>query len=424
MPFRFVHTADIHLDSPLRSLALRNEELAELIGNATRQAFVNTIDLCLDESVDALLLAGDLYDDKQTSMKTARFLADQLKRLDAAGIQTFIIRGNHDALSKITRELVFPSSVKVFGGRAEAVAIERPRQQAPVVVHGLSFSKPQAPENLVPKFKPTVEGAINIGLLHTSLGGAPGHDTYAPCKISDLVDTGYQYWALGHIHKRSVVVEEGCTIVMPGIQQGRHINESGPRSVSLVTIQDDGACDVDARTTGVAQFERVTVDLSEVTEWAAVPRAFSDALKTARLSAKTEHLVVRLHLKGETPLAWRIRRDSDLALEEAQAAASSIGYCWVEKLVVECQPPKTVSSSESNPVTELHELMKLKVMASHTFQQQSMAIVDELTQQLPPECRGFLGDDDEELKAGVEALVEDGIEQVVAQLYSKSEAGE
>src|ERR1700721_659838 len=113
MSYRFVHAADIHLDSPLRSLALRHQELAELIGNATRQAFVNIIDLCLDEQVDALLLAGDLYDGEQTSMKTARFLATQVRRLNEADIRVFIIRGNHDALSTITQELVLPDSVKV-----------------------------------------------------------------------------------------------------------------------------------------------------------------------------------------------------------------------------------------------------------------------------------------------------------------------
>ena len=76
MAYRFVHTADIHLDSPLRSLALRDPDLAELIGNASRQAFRNIIDLCIDEQVDALLLAGDLYDGDQTSMKTGSLPSD------------------------------------------------------------------------------------------------------------------------------------------------------------------------------------------------------------------------------------------------------------------------------------------------------------------------------------------------------------
>ena len=123
MPYRFVHAADIHLDSPLRSLALRDPALADLIGNATRRAFVAIIDLCLAEQVDALLLAGDLYDGEQTSMKTAGFLAAQLRRLHEAGIKVFMIRGNHDALSRITKELTFPQDqVRVFGGRAEVAA--------------------------------------------------------------------------------------------------------------------------------------------------------------------------------------------------------------------------------------------------------------------------------------------------------------
>lgn len=140
--YRFVHSADVHLDSPLRSLALRDPRLAEFVGNASRQVFSRIVDLCLDEQVNALLLAGDLYDGDQTSMKTARFLAEQLRRLDAAGIKAFIIRGNHDALSKITKELVLPENVHLFGGRADAVEIPRDRGERPIAIHGLSFARP------------------------------------------------------------------------------------------------------------------------------------------------------------------------------------------------------------------------------------------------------------------------------------------
>lgn len=186
MTFRFVHAADLHLDSPLRSLALRDPALAELIGNATRRAFTGIVRICLEERVDALLLSGDLYDGEQTSMKTARFLADQLDLLHQAGVQVFIIRGNHDALSRITKELAFPDSVTVFSGRAEALTLQREPGSAPVVVHGISFAQPHAPDSLLPKFRPPVEEAVNIGLLHTSLGGAAGHDPYAPCSVTDL----------------------------------------------------------------------------------------------------------------------------------------------------------------------------------------------------------------------------------------------
>src|SRR5271167_2138886 len=204
MAFRFVHTADIHLDSPLATLALRDPELADLIGGATRKAFVALIDLCLSEQVDALLIAGDLYDGEQTSMKTARFLVDQLRRLHEAGVKTFVIRGNHDAESRITRELTLPESVKVFAGRAEAVALTCGALE--VAVHGVSFAHKHALESLLPKFRAPFPGRVNIGMLHTSLGGSPAHDLYAPCAPAELHGTDFDHWALGHIHQRFVDV--------------------------------------------------------------------------------------------------------------------------------------------------------------------------------------------------------------------------
>lgn len=136
--FRFIHTADIHLDSPLLSLALREPEAAALVANATRQSFEATVDLCLAERVDALLISGDIYDGSQHSMKTAGFLASQMRRLTEADIKVFIIRGNHDSLAKITKQLQLPPGVHVFGARAAAVPLEDKH----VVIHGISFARP------------------------------------------------------------------------------------------------------------------------------------------------------------------------------------------------------------------------------------------------------------------------------------------
>ncbi len=338
MAYRFVHAADIHLDSPLRSLALRDPGLADVIGNATRRAFIRIIDLCLDEQVDALLLVGDLYDGNQTSMKTARFLAEQIRRLHEASIRAFIIRGNHDALSRITKELTFPNTVKVFGGRAEIVEIVRHKGDIPVAIHGLSFAQPHAPESLIVKYKPAVEGAINIGLLHTSLAGASGHDLYAPCSLADLEATGFNYWALGHIHKRAVV-EDRCAIVMPGMPQGRDINEAGAKSVTLVTIADDRSIRIEERITSVAQFERVCVDVTNIDEWTALVRELGRSVKQAWNGVSSKQLVARLCLTGTTPLAWRIRSDLDLLKTELDHRASIIGACWIEKL--EARLPRT-----------------------------------------------------------------------------------
>lgn len=422
MAYRFIHSADIHLDSPLRSLAMRDPALSDLIGNATRLAFVRVIDLCLTERVDALLLAGDLYDDEQTSMKTARFLADQIRRLDEAGIRSFIIRGNHDALSKITKELVFPDSVKVFGSRAEAVEITRSKADCPVFIHGLSFAEPQAPDSLLGKYKPPVEGAINIGLLHTSLDGAAGHDPYSPCKLADLMASDFTYWALGHIHKRRV--EHGrCTIVMPGIPQGRDINEAGFKSVTLVTIGDDRSVRIEERLTSLAQFERLTVDVTQLHDWTHLVNELGGVLKEARRAAPSEQLVARVRLTGRTPLAWRIRRDPDLLMEELDKRATGMGRCWVEKLEIDCQLPGGQMTSSGNPLTELQRLIEEEVIPSAGFRTETGKIFEELLKQLPrePECRNLFGADEAAFEAEIQRLVMEGAQDVLARLHAAGE---
>jgi DNA repair exonuclease SbcCD nuclease subunit len=413
LAYRFIHAADIHLDSPMRSLALRDLDLAELIGNATRRAFVALIDLCLSERVDALLLAGDLHDGDQTSMKTARFLAEQMRRLHEAGIRVFIIRGNHDALSKITKELTFPDSVTVFGSRAEVVEIEG----APIAIHGLSFAKPQAPESLLPQFKAPVEGMVNIGLMHTSLAGAPGHDPYAPCTIGDLRASGFRYWALGHIHKRSVV-EGDCPIVMPGMPQGRDINEAGPKSVTLVTIEDDKSIRIEEHLTSIAQFERVAVNISGIADWPELVDALAAAMQNARADAISPHLVARLRLSGATPLLWRIRRDLDLLEEEAKSRASVIGQCWVEKIEADASSLSRPAGGTANPVSELRLLIDDEVIGSDAYQLEIEKITGELRSQLPLECRNILGSDEASARVAIADFVREGAEDVLARLHA------
>ena len=424
MPYRFVHAADIHLDSPLRSLALRDAELAALIGNATRQAFERIVTLCLDEKVDALLLSGDLYDNDQKSMKTARFLAEQIRRLHEAEIRVFIIRGNHDAVSKIIQELTFPETVKVFGGRAEAIAIDRANGGFAVAIHGISFAEPHAPESLLPKFRPPHDDTINIGLLHTSLGGAVGHNPYSPCSESDLHATGFQYWALGHIHKRAVATG-ASTVVMPGMPQGRDINESGPKSVSLVTVADDRSISVEERVTSIAQFERVTVDLSGVEAWREAVDSIERGLARARSEAVSKDLVVRLRLEGATPLAWRLRRDAKLLAEEIGHRASGVGRTWIDKLLLDCAAPNAGAdlAPSADPVAELARLIGTDVVPSDLFQAEAETIADDLLRQLPPECRDLLGSNPDEHAALLAELTREGVEDVLAHLRAGTGAG-
>ena len=420
--FRFVHAADLHLDSPLRSLALRDPALAELVGNATRRAFVAIVRLCLDEQVNALLLSGDLYDGEQNSMKTARFLADQIDLLHQAGIQVFIIRGNHDALSKITKELAFPDSVTIFGGRAASLRIEQARGDQAVIIHGISFAQPHAPDSLLGKFKPPVEGAVNIGLLHTSLGGAAGHDPYAPCDVAELHRMGFRYWALGHVHGRSEV-QGAATIVMPGMPQGRDIGEAGAKSVTLATVLADGSITLEERHTSVAQFERIDVDLAAVSEWRDLAAAVGTALGRARDAVASEHLVARVKLTGTTPLAWRLRRDMDLLRTEIVRQAEGVGRTWIDKVEMACLPgPVAPDSVAADPLEELRRLMG-EAAEDEAYRAEIAEIADDLRAQLPQECRSIVGND---LEASARILADaarDGIDDVLARLKLGAGAG-
>lgn len=419
MAFRFVHTADVHLDSPLISLALRDPDVADVISNATRQTFVNTVDLCLEEEVDAFLIAGDLYDGDLRSIKTAAFLTEELRRLTAAGICVFIIKGNHDAESKITKHLLWPEGVHVFSGRGEAVTIEDKN----TVVHGISFAQPHAPESLLLKYKARVEGAINVGLLHTSLAGSVVHDVYSPCSVQELVDQRYDYWALGHIHKREVHAEGPGAIVMPGIPQGRHINESGPKSVTLVEIADDGRVSIEERFTSVAQFERLSVNVSGLEDWADLVETLESTFGAAIGQAEGRALIVRLALEGASILALRLRRDRDVLLEETRAAARRAGSVFLEKLEIAAEAPSIETKSAAlDPVRELRKLIDDGGPVDHAaLRAEADAMRREVQLYLPPELRDRFGADDEAAATFTIDAMNDGVKEVLAHLESEKE---
>ena len=180
---RFIHAADLHIDSPLRGLGRYAGAPVERLRNATRRALVQLVELALAEEVQFVLLAGDLYDSDWTDFHTGLFFREQMVRLVRAGIQVFIVQGNHDAQGVISRQLPLPEQVRVFSSRAsETVHL----QGLGVAIHGRSFSERKTIDDLVPGYPDAVPGAFNIGLLHTSLTGAPGHDTYAPTSVPVL----------------------------------------------------------------------------------------------------------------------------------------------------------------------------------------------------------------------------------------------
>jgi DNA repair exonuclease SbcCD nuclease subunit len=335
--FRFLHAADTHIDSPLIGLDAYEGAPVDVLRGATRRAFENLVDLALDEAVDFVLIAGDLYDGDWRDFSTGLFFTRQMTRLREAAIPVYVIAGNHDAASVLTRRLVPPDNVHFFSTRQ---AETRELEQLPVAIHGRGFPNRQVPENLVPDYPPPRSGRFNIGLLHTSLAGAPGHATYAPCSLADLIGKGYDYWALGHVHQPQVLAHDPW-VVFPGNLQGRHVRETGPRGCRLVTV-DDALAVVDAghRSLDVVRWARLEVDLTGVDEPEAALTRVDDALTGALDDTDGRLLATRLVLAGHTPLHGGLARSLPAWRAQCQARAQIIGgdRVWVEEFVVATAP--------------------------------------------------------------------------------------
>jgi DNA repair exonuclease SbcCD nuclease subunit len=254
-------------------------------------------------------------------------------------------------------------------------------------------------------------------MLHTSLGGSPVHDRYAPCAPAELHGSGLDYWALGHIHQR--FVDRGkATIVMPGNPQGRDINEAGRKSATLVTIGDDRKVKVEERLTSVAEFQRLGVALGGVEDWRDGLARIEERLAEARAAAPSEHLVARLTLTGATPLAWRLRSDADKLKEEVSSLATELGKTWIDRIELDCAAPRLSESAPArDPIAELRGLMETEVAQSKAFEGVLREFAEELKRNLPHDSRADLfGCDAEEFAGILRGLASEGAEDVLAHL--------
>lgn len=407
---RILHTADLHLDSPLKSLALRDEAMRDSVHTATRTALTTIVDTALSEKVAALLIAGDLFDGAARSAKTAAFLVTQLDRLAAAGIPVFYIKGNHDAENPITGEVALPANVHVFDGRGGKVQVP----DTNIWIHGVSFSGRTAPDSLLNKFSAPVPDAINIGMLHTSLAGAAGHDTYAPCTVADLQNTGFDYWALGHIHKRQVY-GTAPWIVMPGIPQGRDIGEAGAQSATMLHIADDAITISEVATSDVI-FQTQTIDVTTLN----TDQDLRDRLRQILHDQSTQSdcaTILRLSFIGQSARHWHILRDSVLWEETARELARETGRIWIDKVMFDLQAPATAQTS--NATDELARIMET-IRHEPGFAAQTATELDAVLAELPAHLRAALLPDQDATSALTKDLTERGSARMIALMKGAS----
>ena len=236
MAFKFIHCSDLHIDSPFKGFSSVEHSLVEILRQSTYQAFQNIVELALKEEVEAVLIAGDIYDGAEKSLEAQLKFRRGLQKLSDAEIDTFIVHGNHDPLDSWSASLEWPERVHVFSGtQMECLPVER-NGVVKAYVHGISYPKRDVTENLAQKFSRGNGEGFAIGLLHSNVGHQSGHDNYAPCSMDDLIAAKMDYWALGHIHRFCVLRESNPAVVYSGNSQARHMRESGEKGCCLVTL--------------------------------------------------------------------------------------------------------------------------------------------------------------------------------------------
>lgn len=328
---KFLHAADVHLDSPLQGLAARQDLPAATLRHATRRAFSALVDCAIAEDVAFLILAGDLYDGDWKDFSTGLFFAAEMKRLARP---CFLVRGNHDARSEITRTLRLPENVHEFpADRATSVTLAA----LGVALHGRSFPNRAVPEDLSSGYPPPVAGLLNIGILHSSADDPGEHATYAPCTVPALALKGYDYWALGHIHQRRVLHERPW-IVFPGNLQGRHAKETGAKGASLATVEDGAIAAVEHRALDVLRWAHLALDATGL-DLAGVEVALEAAVREAVAQADQRPLFARVELAGATAAHEALlAMQEQLAAECQSTAIAAGGELWIERLAIATRP--------------------------------------------------------------------------------------
>lgn len=389
MDFKFIIAADIHLDSPLMGLSRYEGAPVDILRGATREAFGNLVALAIEKKVAFVLLSGDLYDGDWRDYHTGLFLSQQLSRLREAGVKVFILYGNHDAESRITKSLRLPDNVRILSTKSpETILLE----EFGVAIHGQGFAKRDVMENLSERYPMAGKGFFNIGMLHTALTGAEGHAPYAPCTLGMLQSKGYDVWALGHVHVRKTHSEDPL-ILYPGNIQGRHARETGPKGCTMVSVEDCRVASFEHVDLHVVRWEVIPVNVSGLSDAIDVLDAVVSEVESESGKGGGEVLAARILIEGACGAHRELGADPEKwSAEIRSAVASATGEgAWIEKVRLGTVPESDPSMQwpGSEPLADLVRYID-GLSATDELRNLLTEDVKILKEKLPPEL--FLGE--------------------------------
>jgi len=346
--FRFVHAADLHIDSPFAGVGDADNRVATRLREATYEAFQNLVDLCINQNADFLVIAGDVYDGADRSVRAQLRFREGLSKLADKGIKSFVVHGNHDPLDGWQSSISWPEGVHIFGAIPEWKNFEK-NGEVVAAVQGMSYPTREVTDNLATQFTPPESPSLfAIGLLHANVGANSAHPNYAPCSVEDLSESGIDYWALGHVHTRQTLKRSAPVIAYPGNTQGRHPNETGARGALVVNVDLSGASRSEFVALDVVRWERSDIDISNLETIDSLDSAIRQATDNLSVEAEDRDVVCRLTLVGRGPLHEQLSADGAVMdlLDAVRGTWSGGGspWVWVERIVDSTRPAIDIES--------------------------------------------------------------------------------
>ncbi|EAF1439977.1 exonuclease SbcCD subunit D [Listeria monocytogenes] len=326
---QFLHMADLHLDSPFIGLSTLPQPLFSAIQESTFQSLERITTVAIKEAVDFVLIAGDIYDSEDQSVRAQARFAKEMKRLEAANIPVFMIHGNHDFIEKHKEKLALPSNVHVFSEQVEVMSYKTVTGVS-VNIYGFSYNERHIRSSRVGEYKIQGDADFHIALLHGSeVSSSEEHDVYAPFRVQEISKKGFDYWALGHIHKRQLLAESP-SIYYPGNIQGRNRKESGEKGASIITLSE-ASTTIDFIGTSPIIWEEAVITLPENSEINAFYRETTKLLESyqGRSHSYFLHIIVKMENKQ------KIDTNDWLQMLQEEVEITDNTFVWIHKLTTE-----------------------------------------------------------------------------------------
>lgn len=332
VPFRFIHAADLHLDSPFRGLAKAPEQVREALTDSTFEAMRHLTQTAIREKVDFIVLAGDLYDEADRSLRAQLILVKEWEKLEEHGIAVYVIHGNHDPLNGARAALKLPQNVYVFGAdQMEYQPAYRRSGELAAFIYGISYGSRVVTENVAATYRIQPEAPFHIALLHGNVDGDGTHDPYAPCALAELIGgNGFDYWALGHIHHRRVL-HQYPHVVYSGNTQGRNPRETGAKGCYIVDVTAARAVQLTFVPLDEVRWSEYTYSIDRVASEQELLQQLDEAVERLLAGTDGRSVMLRLYLNGRGLLHQKLSEPAVVRtlLEQLQERRQfSSGEAW------------------------------------------------------------------------------------------------